>query len=319
MNNRTVSILIAAYNSSPTIVRAVRSALEQPEAAEVVVIDDASTDDTAAQARGANDNSGRLKVISLPTNSGPSFARNRALQETDAPWFCVLDADDFFLPGRLHGLLQHVEQADMVADDLWRVAEADIDGHRQLFLGSITAPRTISFSEFVLSNITNRKRQRGELGFIKPLMRRSFFYNAGLRYQNNLRLGEDYELYARALAAGATLRLVPPQGYVSVVRPNSLSGCHSETDLLNLRDCDEVLATLPNLSPQDQQALRQHYLSTDCRLQWRLLILAVKRRDIGKACATFCRPLPVPVYLARALFEQFVFRARRALHKHLIT
>jgi succinoglycan biosynthesis protein ExoU len=128
-----------------------------------------------------------------------------------------------------------------------------------------------------------------------------------------MRLGEDYELYSRALALGAKLLLVPAMGYVSVVRTNSLSGRHSEVDLRHLRDCDLELLALPNLGRDDRKALRQHYLSIDCRLQWRLLILAVKQRNIRKVMATLARPMPVPLYLFRQLTEQFILRVGRKL------
>ena len=46
--DRSVAVIIAAYNVAPTIRDAVRSALDQAETAEVVVVDDASSDGTAA-------------------------------------------------------------------------------------------------------------------------------------------------------------------------------------------------------------------------------------------------------------------------------
>jgi len=311
---RSTSVIIAAYNSHATIVHAISSALIQPETADVIVIDDASTDDTVRIAHAADDGSGRLKVISLPSNSGPSAARNRALLESQAPWVSILDADDFFLPNRLKGLLSYADEADLIADDMWRVHEDAVDGPRQLLLGPLlTAPRLIDFREFITSNLTDQNRQRGELGFIKPILRRSFLDAHKLRYQENMRLGEDYELYARALALGAKLRLVPAQGYVSVVRPSSLSGRHTEEDLCQLRNCDEALAALPGLSVHDKQVLRQHYLNTDCRLQWRLLILAVKQRNLCMGLQTFFRPMPVPVYLLRQLLEQLTLRIGRKI------
>jgi succinoglycan biosynthesis protein ExoU len=310
----SISLLLPAYNAAGTIARAVRSALAEHDAAEVIVIDDASGDGTAAAARAADDGSGRLKILSLIANAGPAAARNRGIRESSGEWIGILDADDFFLPGRLKNLLALADRADLIADDAAQVDENNIDGPRKSLLGEkLTAPRQIGFSEFVLSNVTRRNRQRGELGFIKPIMRRAFLDKHNLRYREHMRLGEDYELYARALALGARLFLVPSQGYVSVVRENSLSGRHSENDLLQLRDCDEDLAQIPGLSDADKAALRQHYLSVDCRLQWRLLINAVKRRDARGGLASFLRPWPVPFYLAERLAEQAVLRTGKKI------
>lgn len=307
----SVAIIVAAYNASATIGRAVRSALAEAGVAEVIVVDDASTDGTIEAAHAADDNSGRLKICLQPENKGPSAARNRAIRESTAAWIGILDADDFFLLGRIAGLLGFAGEADLIADDMWQVSEHDIDGPRRSLLDAPQQePKWISFEEFVLSNIT-RRRRRAELGFIKPLMRREFLAAHRLAYQEHMRLGEDFELYARCLAHGARLLLVPAQGYISVVRANSLSYRHSETDLLHLRDSDDVLARELDLDGKSRKVLRRHYRSVDCRLQWRLLINAVKARHIAAVVATFARPWPVPLYLMRQLAGELLARGSR--------
>ena len=104
INNKTkslpgVAIIIAAYNAEDTIARAIHSALAEAEVAEVIVIDDASTDNTVKRAQEAKDGSGRLHVLLQPNQAGPSAARNRAIRESTSPWISILDADDFLLPG----------------------------------------------------------------------------------------------------------------------------------------------------------------------------------------------------------------------------
>ena len=302
MNSQTVTVIIAAYNAQSTIARAIRSALEQPEATEIIVVDDASTDSTITEAKSADDGSARLKILSQLVNYGPSSARNRAIAESTSSWVALLDADDVFLPGRIGQMLAYADSADFIADDVAQVDEHDMNGARTGLLGtSFTAPRTINFTEFVLSNVTRKGRERGEMGFLKPLIRRDFLIEQGLHYNENMRLGEDYELYARALAAKARFIIAPFQGYLAVTRSNSLSAAHSEADLLHLRDCDMALLADFALTPAEHNVLMQHYRSIDCRLQWRLLITAVKSRRLLAALATFLRPWPVPIYLVKQL------------------
>jgi succinoglycan biosynthesis protein ExoU len=310
-----VCVIIAAYNASATIARAIVSALAQDEVAEVIVVDDASTDATIEAAQAADDGTNRLKILTQPQNAGPSSARNRAIAASASPWLTVLDADDFYLPGRIKGLLAYAADADFVADNMWQVPESNVNAPRRSLLDHPPeTPIAISFTDFVASNVTRPGRPRAELGFIKPLMRRSFMDAHHLRYKEHMRLGEDFELYARALGLGAHMLLVPAQGYVSVVRPDSLSGRHTETDLLHLRDCDHgLLKSLP-LNATSRRALRRHYLSLDCRLQWRLLILAVKNRRLGAAIHTFIRPWPVPWYLIKQLGLQCWLRSTK---KHI--
>jgi succinoglycan biosynthesis protein ExoU len=144
-------------------------------------------------------------------------------------------------------------------------------------------------------------------------MSRDFMVTHQLRYIENLRLGEDFELYARALALGARLMVIPNQGYVAVERAASLSGLHSIADLQRLRDADDVLQHNVPLTRDNKAALRRHYLSVDCRLQWRLLIEAVKKRNLKAALVCFRRPYPVPFYLLHKLLEQIYRRSRKRL------
>jgi succinoglycan biosynthesis protein ExoU len=302
-----VCVIVAAYNAQATIGRAVRSALRQQGVSEVYVIDDASDDETIATAAACDDGGGRLVILRQPSNQGPAAARNLALSLTTADWVCVLDADDYFLPGRIARLLADAGEADLVADELIRTRETSpaTITHLSTPAGD---PRRIDFEAFVSGNVSREGRPRQELGFIKPLTRTAFLRRHGLVYDERLRLGEDYEFYARALARGARMVLSPPRGYVAVERAGSLSGRHSEEDLRRLRDCDQGLAALRPLSAGERQALRRHAASVDSRLQWRLMINAVKARDGVAALRTFTS-WKVGSYLVARLAEQAWLRS----------
>ncbi len=307
MPKADICVIVAAYNAQATIGRAIRSALQQPGVSEVYVIDDASDDKTIETAAACDDGGGRVVILRQPSNQGPAAARNRALALTTAAWVCVLDADDYFLPGRIARLLADVGDADLVADELIRTQENSPTAIRHPST-PVSNPRRIDFEAFVLGNVSREGRPRQELGFIKPLMRTAFLRQHGLVYDERLRLGEDYEFYARALARGARMVLLPPRGYVAVERAGSLSGSHSEDDLRRLRDCDRGLAALRPLSAGERRALRQHAASVDSRLQWRLMINAVKARDVIGALRTFTS-WEVGSYLIARLAEQAWLRS----------
>ncbi|MEJ0059753.1 MAG: glycosyltransferase family 2 protein [Terricaulis sp.] len=303
------ALLIAAYNAEATIERAILSALAQPEVAEVCVIDDASSDRTADVARACAARDPRVIVRVQAKNAGPAAARNVGLAATRSPWIGILDADDYLLEGRIEKVLAHAGEGDFIADALLRVADgAAPERAAAAWRG---ASRQIGFTEFVLGNLGQSDGPL-DLGFIKPLMRRSFLEAHAIQYRDPMRLGEDYELYARALAHGARLLLTPPAGYVSVEREGSLSKKHSETDLLHLRDCDAELASIPGLGAQQKRALARHWTSVDNRLQWRRLISAVKARDIRAALATF-HTLSAACFLTARLLEQAWLRGRALL------
>jgi succinoglycan biosynthesis protein ExoU len=296
------AVLIAAYNAGATLGRAVASALAHPETAEVCIVDDGSQDDTYDQALAwaARDS----RVIALrQANAGPGAARNAAIAATKAPWLTILDADDYWLPGRLARLFEQAGAADFVSDALIRVADgADVPEAPT----SVGAAMVLSLEAFLLGNLGGLKGPL-DLGFMKPLMRRAFLDAHALRYQPELRLGEDYEFYARALALGARFLVIGPAGYVSVQRAGSLSMNHGEEELRRLRDCDADLAAVRPLTAAEQRALRRHTTSVDCRLQWVRLISAVKTKDGAAALSTFRSPA-VSVYLCARLAEQVWLR-----------
>ncbi len=301
----SVAILIAAYNAEATLARAISSALGEPEVTEVIVIDDASRDRTVEIANEAARGDARVRVLTQSVNAGPAAARNQGLAHAEAAWVGVLDADDYFQPGRIGRLLGFADKADFIADALIR-ATGDGVVRAVDWGASDASSRQISFAEFVENNVGGKKRPL-DLGFAKPLMRRALLDAHALTYRD-MRLGEDYELYARALALGARFVVTPAAGYISVEREGSLSKAHSEEDLRRLRDCDTALAQIRPLDAEERRALDSHRQSVDNRLQWRLLINAVKARDPIAAFKTFHSPRAA-AYLATRLGEQAWLRS----------
>lgn len=249
-----VCVIIAARNAQDTISRAVRSALAEPEVAEVVVVDDSSDDRTMAAAAEADDGSKRLDVIRFKVNRGPSAARNHAIAISRAPLIAILDADDFFFPGRFRRMLACTDW-DFIADNIAFMEKAD-PGHPPADFAP--NPRRLDLEAFVLGNISRRGAPRGELGFLKPVMRRAFLDAHDLRYREDMRLGEDYELYVRALIAGARYTVIESCGYGAVVRANSLSGQHRTQDLETLFEAERSILSAGNVPPHAADALRRH-------------------------------------------------------------
>lgn len=302
---RDVTVVIAAWRAAGTIGRAVASALKQPETAEVVVVDDASGDDgaTIRAAEAADDRSGRLKVFALPRNSGPSAARNAAIRASKAAWIAILDSDDFMEPGRLGKLLKLADLGyDLLADDLLQVPDGEpVSAGKPLWFREDPTPVDVDFSLFVYSNIIRASRKRRELGFIKPLVRRSFLDAHDLVYDEDMRLGEDYDLYARALSLGARMRLIPWAGYVSVMRRDSLSLKHKRADLAALEASDDRLLASGRLSPVNARLVRQHRFTTRSRIVWIDFMARLKKLNLPGAVWTLLKDPRQTPYVARGL------------------
>lgn len=306
-----VCVIIAAKNAAGTIGRAITSALKEPETAEVVVVDDGSSDDTADSARRADDGTGRLVLARFTSNQGPAAARNHAISISTAPVIAILDADDFFFPGRLKSLLSQRDW-DFIADNIAFVDEDNAaNAHRELRVFD-ASPRTIGLAEFIEGNISKRGVRRGEIGFLKPLMRRAFLNEHQLRYQENLRLGEDYDLYARALAKGARYTIIHSCGYGAVVRGNSLSGSHRTIDLKRLYEADRAILSEKDLSADTRALIARHERHIRARYELRAF-LDIKKQS-GPAAAlmhALGRPAALPA-IAGGILADKTDRFRRS-------
>jgi succinoglycan biosynthesis protein ExoU len=311
-----VAVIVAAHNAQGTIRRAVKSALEQEHVCEVMVVDDASRDGTSAEARLADDGSGRLAVISLTENGGPSRARNIALDRSKSPCICVLDSDDYFLPGRIASLLAaNVGPWDLLADDIVIVPEEA--AHTEFSVTSIDEPPvgvTLDLATFVDGNISHRTRLRGELGFLKPIIRREFLRKHALRYDEHLRLGEDYALYTRALMAGARFCVVGARGYVATQRQGSISARHSAQDLARIAEFDaQCLATASGLSETEQAALAAHRTAAVHKFRYRAVLDTKQARGLLPAVGMLIsNPGSLP-FIASETISAKAASVRRAL------
>jgi glycosyltransferase involved in cell wall biosynthesis len=116
----TFSVVIPAYNTADTLGEAIDSVLAQTrQDFEIIVVDDGSSDDTAAVAEGFGDR--RIRVY-RQENAGPSAARNRGIAEALGEYVSSLDSDDLWLPDYLAEMGRALEEnprADFAYTHAW--------------------------------------------------------------------------------------------------------------------------------------------------------------------------------------------------------
>jgi len=110
-----ISVIIPAYNSASTVCEAIDSVfLQNVQDLEVIVVDDASSDDTVEVAESMFQELQvtrcKWKVLRLEENYGPAAARNRGISEAKGEWLAFLDADDVWLPGKLAMQMEYLKQ-----------------------------------------------------------------------------------------------------------------------------------------------------------------------------------------------------------------
>ncbi|MCG6137407.1 MAG: glycosyltransferase [Nostoc sp. LLA-1] len=250
--NPEVSVIIPAYNTAAYISQTIESALGQTlKNIEVIVVDDASTDETPEVARSFTDE--RLKVFVNPQNLGVAATRNRALKEAKGRWIAVLDSDDWYAPERLEKLLQlpHTQNADIIADDLFLIRDGEDAPWSTLINESgevIEEIKQIDPQYFVETDVYGQ--QGLHLGLSKPLFRRDFMLKHDIKYDASMKVSEDFWLALKCLVRGARFFLLPQSYYYYRSRPGSL--VYSSKIKRLEQDCQATVAFI-----EQEDCLRQ--------------------------------------------------------------
>lgn len=294
-----VSVIMANLNGAPHIDPAVRSVLRQTEPAlELIISDDGSSDDSLARAAQAAAGDARLIVLrSEASPSGPAAARNRAMARARGRWIAIVDNDDFIEPHRLAHLIDAAERdgADIAADDLNTFYD---DGarppHRHLRGSLARAPSWVSAADYAASNVMFGKD--AGLGYLKPIFLRDGQHGSQWRYDETLRIGEDYDLIQRMLLAGARMRLYPEPLYHYRKHARSIS------HRLSLAAIEAMLAANARLDARGDAAAAAAFARQRAALQrahaFTRLVEALKARD-AKAALAAAAARPSALFLLR--------------------
>jgi len=106
-----VSVVIPTYNRENHIKKAVMSVLNQTYPNfEIIIVDDASNDETVALAKSVDDP--RIIVIVLPTNTAGTLPRNIGIERSNGEYIALLDSDDLWTPLKLEKQLDFIKDVD---------------------------------------------------------------------------------------------------------------------------------------------------------------------------------------------------------------
>jgi succinoglycan biosynthesis protein ExoO len=210
------SVIIPAFNVSGIIGRAIRSAAAQTfPPLEILVIDDCSTDNTVEAVQALGREIPTLRLLSTPANGGPSAARNVGLREAKADWVALLDSDDAWKPERLKRLsdVASATSADFVADNLvmWdAVAQAQF---KPAYFELPEAQKQITLLDMFRAD-DNFNFSKASFSLMKPICRLKFLTEHNLKYNENLKVGEDFVLFVESLFNGAKIILIREAYYI---------------------------------------------------------------------------------------------------------
>ncbi len=186
-----VSVIIPAYNAAETIQGTLQSVAAQTlQPAEVIVVDDGSSDDTLAIANACKDLFATDTLVVLhQENAGAGAARNRAINAASQEYLAFIDADDEWLPEKLTRSMDVMLGGDftLVAHDFYQITD---DGDVQ-----IECARRFNEAD----NPFIALYQKGFIPSITVVIRRADALAVG-RFDDSLRNAQDFELWLALLS-----------------------------------------------------------------------------------------------------------------------
>ncbi|MEM9147891.1 MAG: glycosyltransferase [Pseudomonadota bacterium] len=187
----SISVVTAAYNAERFIADTIASVRRQSLADwEHIIVDDGSTDQTAAVAERAGD--GRLRLI-RQANAGQSAAQNAGIAAARGRRLVLLDADDLLREeslARLSAALDAEPEAVLAYGRVWLIdEEGGALGARRIFRQSPCADRLADILEwnFISTGVA--------------MIRTDAMRRVG-GYDPDLRMGQDWECWSRLAAEG---------------------------------------------------------------------------------------------------------------------
>jgi glycosyltransferase involved in cell wall biosynthesis len=188
-----VTVVVPAYNAEATLGSALASVAQQTvPPAQVVVVDDGSTDATAAVARAAPL---EVEVITTGGPLGPAAARNAGTARAVEGWVAFLDADDVWHPRKLEAQLEAARRnpgAVIVASDWVRGTPPTPPGPVRVRV--LRVDHVLSLNRFQTSTVLVRREVLAAVG----------------GFDATLDGAEDWDMWLRTSARGPVVKLAWP-------------------------------------------------------------------------------------------------------------
>ncbi len=233
-----ISVAIPVYNAAGFVKQAVESALIQSQTAEVVLVEDFSSDNSweICQQLAAENAKIHIYRHADGVNHGSGATRNVAVRQCNCEYIAFLDADDFFLPGRFDKVEQ-MFAADPLLEGVYEAIGTHVEDENSLQrwkasgmpLSALhTMTKRVPPEELFTALVNGGS---GNFSIIGVVVKRSVFEKTGY-FDEDLRLHQDIAFILKAaavcrLAAGkldepVTIRRVHDHNRISAPRPTPL-------------------------------------------------------------------------------------------------
>lgn len=188
-NNPLISVIVPVYNCDHYLGEAIESVLAQTyQSLEVIVVDDGSTDGSAAEAK----RFGSSVQYCFQFNSGAGAARNQGIDLAQGSFFAFIDADDLWVEDKL----------------IYQMAAFDKYPELDMVFGQVKQFHSLDLDE----SIKRKIHCPTELlpGYLPGtmLIKRDAFFRVGL-FEANWKVGEIVDWYLKAIEQGLRSFMLP--------------------------------------------------------------------------------------------------------------
>ena len=236
-----VSVVIPVFNGERFLREAVQSVLDQKYSPiEIIIVDDGSTDGTAAVARSLGETVRYLHQA----NQGPAAARNRGIEQAQGGLIAFADADDLWPSGKLEVQLPYLVNDPAIEIVMGRIQQVRL---------SKTVNGQTHAEEFADPAFS--------VNLGSAVIRKSVFERVGL-FDESMRYSEDVDWFMRAREAGAAIitidvvTLLYRQHEENMTRGKSTSQLNVlkalKRSLDRRRERTGVASALPNFKESDR-------------------------------------------------------------------
>ncbi|MDX8047090.1 glycosyltransferase family 2 protein [Gracilibacillus sp. S3-1-1] len=210
-DQKLVSVITPTYNSETYIRETIESVRQQTYSNwEMVIVDDASTDQTISIIQEYQKADDRIRLITLQTNQGAAVARNTAMEHAQGRYIAFLDSDDRWLPEKLAKQLAFMQEHDyaFTYTGYERVQENE-DGTTTN--KEVEMPSKATYTELLKSCV---------IGCLTVMLDREKITDIRM---SNIRARQDYALWLNLTRRGYTAYALQESLALYRVRGNSIS------------------------------------------------------------------------------------------------
>ena len=217
MSNPLVSVIIPIYNVEQYIEETIDSVINQSyDNIEIVLVDDESKDKSIVIAENRLISSGRDFKIVRQNNEGLAGARNTGIDSSTGKYICFIDADDIIDRDHIKNSIAALKRYDALIcySDFEYTKKGNRFGRNTYYRGDEYFNRDVFLNSF--------SKRRIRVHCCCLVLERKILLDTGLRFNENLRFGEDIEFMARLFPSFIGIVHVKQKTYKYLSRENSI-------------------------------------------------------------------------------------------------